>query len=313
MLRSLYSAVGEELLAKIAVQLEQAVARRTEESRRGGISGRMVARGPGWLVEDLVCTCGPRDRAFEEQHAEMSIAIVVAGSFQYRSGKGCELMTPGTLLLGNAGQWFECGHEHGSGDRCVSFHYEPEYFERIAVGAGVRQGKAEFEALRIPAVREVSGLVARACSGIEDGAEMSWEEFAVQLAARVLELANDVRPQNEEVAASTLARVTRSVRAIERQTEGELNLLAMAREAGLSPYHFLRTFERLTGVTPHQYVRRMRLRKAAVRLAREKTKVLDVALDCGFGDVSNFNRAFREEYGMSPRRYREGGQRSCKL
>jgi AraC family transcriptional regulator len=181
------------------------------------------------------------------------------------------------------------------------------------MGAGVRRGKAKFEALRIPAVREVSGLVARACSGIEGGAEMSWEEFAVQLAARAVELANDVRPRNEEVTASTLARVTRSVRAIERQAEGELNLAAMAREAGLSPYHFLRTFERLTGVTPHQYVRRMRLQKASVRLAREKTKVLDIALDCGFGDVSNFNRAFREEYGMSPRRYREGGQRSCKL
>jgi len=313
MLRSLYSAVGEGLLVKIAVELEQAVARRAEESRRGGISGRVVARGAGWLVEDLVCTCGPRDRAFEEQHAAMAIAIVVAGSFQYRSGKGCELMTPGTLLLGNAGQWFECGHEHGNGDRCVSFHYEPEYFEKIAVAAGVRRGKAEFEALRIPGVREVSGLVARACSGIEGGAEMSWEEFAVQLGARAVELANDVRPRYEEVAASTLARVTRSVRAIERQAEGELDLAAMAREAGLSPYHFLRTFERLTGVTPHQYVRRMRLRKSAVRLAREKTKVLDIALDSGFGDVSNFNRAFREEYGMSPRRYRAGGQRSCKL
>lgn len=299
-------------MAKIAVELEQAVARRAEESRREGISGRVVARGAGWLVEDLVCTCGPRDRAFEEQHAEMSIAIVMAGSFQYRSRMGCELMTPGTLLLGNAGQWFECGHEHGSGDRCVSFHYEPGYFEKIAMGAGVRQGKTEFETLRIPAVREVSGLVARACSGIE-GAEMSWEEFAVQLAARAVELANAVRPRNEEVPASTLARVTRSVRAIERQAEGELNLAALAREAGLSPYHFLRTFERLTGVTPHQYVRRMRLRKAAVRLARDKTKVLNVALDCGFGDVSNFNRAFREEYGMSPRSYREGGQRSHKL
>jgi len=79
----------------------------------------------------------------------------------------------------------------------------------------------------------------------------------------------------------------------------------MARVAGLSPYHFLRTFERLTGVTPHRYVRRMRLREAAVRLAREKAKVLDIAFDCGFGGVSNFNRAFLEEYGMSPRRYRK--------
>ena len=289
-------------MAKIAVELEKALAQRAEEGRRGGIAGRVLARGAGWVVEDLVCTCGPRDRAFEEQHQETSIAVVVAGSFQYRSGKACELMTPGTVLLGNAGQWFECGHEHGNGDRCVSFHYSPEYFERIAAVAGVR--KLEFGDLRIPAVREVSGFVARVCRGIAGLSEMGWEELAVQLGARALELANAGKQPDEHAAASTLARVTRSVRAIER-AEGALSLAVMARVAGLSPYHFLRTFERLTGVTPHRYARRMRLREAAVRLTREKAKVLDIAFDCGFGDVSNFNRAFLEEYGMSPRRYRK--------
>jgi AraC-like DNA-binding protein len=302
----LYGEAGEVLLAKIAVELEKAMAQRAEEGRRGGIAGRVLARGAGWVVEDLVCTCGPRDRAFEEQHQEASIAVVVAGSFQYRSGKACELMTPGTVLLGNAGQWFACGHEHGNGDRCVSFHYSPEYFERIAAVAGVR--KLEFGGLRIPAVREVSGLVARVYRGIAGLSQMNWEELAVELGARALELANDGKQPNEDAAASTLARVTRSVRAIER-AEGALSLAVMARVAGLSPYHFLRTFERLTGVTPHRYVRRMRLREAAVRLAREKAKVLDIAFDCGFGDVSNFNRAFLEEYGMSPRRYRKMANR----
>jgi AraC-like DNA-binding protein len=69
-------------------------------------------------------------------------------------------------------------------------------------------------------------------------------------------------------------------------------------------YHFLRTFDGLVGVTPHQYVLRARLRHAAVRLVREAGSVLDVALDCGFGDISNFNQAFRTEFGVSPRVYR---------
>jgi AraC-like DNA-binding protein len=41
-----------------------------------------------------------------------------------------------------------------------------------------------------------------------------------------------------------------------------------------------------------------------MRLASEPGKILDIALDCGFGDVSNFNRAFRAEFGVSPRAYR---------
>lgn len=47
-----------------------------------------------------------------------------------------------------------------------------------------------------------------------------------------------------------------------------------------------------------------RLREAAMRIALEPGRILDIALDSGFGDVSNFNRAFRSEFGMSPRAYR---------
>ena len=53
----------------------------------------------------------------------------------------------------------------------------------------------------------------------------------------------------------------------------------------------------------HQYVVRARLREAAVRLRVRSDRILDIALDCGFGDVSNFNRMFRAEFGRSPRTY----------
>jgi AraC-like DNA-binding protein len=51
-------------------------------------------------------------------------------------------------------------------------------------------------------------------------------------------------------------------------------------------------------------VLRTRLRHAAMRLLADPERVLDIALDFGFGDVSNFNRAFRTEFGMSPRALR---------
>jgi AraC family transcriptional regulator len=68
----------------------------------------------------------------------------------------------------------------------------------------------------------------------------------------------------------------------------------------------LRTFSAITGTTPHQYILRARLRRAAVRVRAEDTRILDIALDCGFDDLSNFNRAFRAEFGTSPLRYRRG-------
>jgi AraC family transcriptional regulator len=291
-------------LAKIALGLEQALARRAVNGAPGHLTGRLLAHGDGWTVEDVVCTSGPQDRPFEERHAHVAIAIVAAGSFQYRSTAGRELMTPGSLLLGNPGQYFECGHAHGAGDRCLSFRYAPEHFERLAADAGARGGTPDFRVPRLPPLRALSPLVARACAGLAGSGDVPWEELSVQLAAQTLQLVSGLGPDRGGPPPGAVARVTRTVRAIERQLDAGLALGSLARDAGLSPYHFLRTFERLTGVTPHQYVLRARLREAAMRLAVEPARVLDIALDCGFGDVSNFNRAFRTEFGVSPRVYR---------
>ena len=93
-------------------------------------------------------------------------------------------------------------------------------------------------------------------------------------------------------------------RAIERQPGAPWTLHQLAAEAGLSPFHYLRTFQQLAGVTPHQFILRVRLREAATRLAREDARVIDIALESGFGDVSNFNRSFRAEFGFAPEAYR---------
>ncbi|HTR39701.1 MAG TPA: AraC family transcriptional regulator [Bryobacteraceae bacterium] len=262
----------------------------------------VLARGAGWEVSDVRCTLGPRDRPFEEQHSGVSIAAVVAGTFQYRSSIGRELMTPGALLLGNAGQCYECGHEHGAGDRCVAFSYAPEFFDRLAFDAGAP--RARFKVLRLPPLRALSPVLARVSSALARGSNAAWEELSVQLAARAVQVERGLSLQAASAEPGAVARVTRVVRMLERDPDSSPALRSLAREARLSLYHFLRVFQAVTGATPHQYVLRMRLRRAATRLVNEPEKILDVALDSGFGDVSNFNRAFRAEFGVSPRQYR---------
>jgi AraC family transcriptional regulator len=295
-------------LAKIAVDLERALARRAIDGTPGGATAREIATGTGWMVEDVICTSGPNDRRFEERHSNVCIAIVVAGSFQYRARNGSQanghLMTPGSLLLGNAGDCFECGHDHGAGDRCLSFHYTADYFEAVVGDAGVSGARRGLQWPRLPPMPALSPLIARACGGVTGSVDVSWEDLSIQLAAQTLQLVGDPCSRPAPAPLHAVARVTEIVRMIERCPGAELTLARLAGEAGLSPYHFLRTFEQVTGVTPHQYVLRVRLREAAARLAAEPAAVIDVAYDCGFGDVSNFNRAFRAEFGVSPRIYR---------
>jgi AraC family transcriptional regulator len=291
-------------LAKIAVELERALIRRRRDGTPGRMTPRILARGDGWTVADVVCTSGPHDRPYEERHERYAIAVVLTGSFQYRSPLGRGLMTPGSLMLGNEGHSFECGHEHGEGDRCVAFWYEPEYFERLAADAGAHDVDRKLRVPCLPPLRPLSPLVARVGAGAMGVPGLPWEELAITLAGRTLSLAVGVSSDQSGLPLNAESRVTHTVRTIDRHPDAALTLGQMAREAGLSPYYFLRTFERVTGLTPHQYVVRARLREAATRLVAESGKVIDVALDCGFGDVTHFNRAFRTEFGVSPCRFR---------
>lgn len=295
-------------MAKIAVALEYALARRREDGTPGRTTPRVLARGDGWSVADVLCTCGPQDRPYEERHGQYTIAIVLAGSFQYRSSSGHALMTSGSLMLGDPAHGFECAHHHGQGDRCVSFWYAPDCFERLAADAGARGREVRFGTPRLPPLRALSPLVARAAAGVVGAADVPWEELAVRLAVRTVELTARTAPSRHALPLNAEARVTRAVRTIDRDPGAARHLGRQARDAGLSPYYFLRTFKSLTGITPHQYVLRARLREAAARLMTGTEKVLDVALDCGFGDVSNFNRAFRSEFGLSPRTFRQASR-----
>jgi AraC-like DNA-binding protein len=97
---------------------------------------------------------------------------------------------------------------------------------------------------------------------------------------------------------------------IDAHSHQELALEAIAAEAGLSPYHFLRLFANVLGVTPHQYLVRSRLRHAARLLSQEERAITDVAFDVGFGDLSNFVRTFRRAAGVSPGEFRRLSRRA---
>jgi AraC family transcriptional regulator len=295
-------------LAKIAPPIDEAVTRRRLNGGPGRVEARPITAGSGWTVADVVCSCGPDDRPYDEQHELVSIAIVTSGTFQYRGSgsNGREVMTPGSVLLGSPGQCFECGHEHGTGDRCLAFQFTPACFDAITRGLTAGGSQRAFRSLRLPPVRPLAPVIASACAALAGGRDVPWEELGIRLAVRAVQVDGEFEPDRSAISAAAIARVTRALRMIEAEPDGELTIARLAREARLSPFHFLRTFESLTGTTPHQYVLRTRLRAAATRLTTDGDSVLDIAMRGGFGDVSAFNRAFRAEFGVSPRAYRRG-------
>jgi AraC-like DNA-binding protein len=97
--------------------------------------------------------------------------------------------------------------------------------------------------------------------------------------------------------------VQRMQECIERNITEVITLRRLAQAAGYSPWHAARIFKELTGKAPFEYIRELRLSRAAVRLRDKNTRVLDVALDFVFGSHEGFTRAFSKRFGVSPRDY----------
>ncbi len=90
---------------------------------------------------------------------------------------------------------------------------------------------------------------------------------------------------------------------IEEHLEERIGIEELARVSLFSPWHSYRLFRSYIGLTPSEYIRRLRLAKAALRLKKEHLRITDAALDFGFGSVDGFTRAFHREFKMCPGTY----------
>ncbi|MGN0635596.1 MAG: helix-turn-helix domain-containing protein [Acutalibacteraceae bacterium] len=90
---------------------------------------------------------------------------------------------------------------------------------------------------------------------------------------------------------------------IEQHLCEKITFADLAKASLFSPWYARRLFLEYTGVTPADYIRKLRLKQSALKLRDEDVKILDVALDFGFGSVDGYQRAFRKEFGCNPSEY----------
>ncbi len=91
---------------------------------------------------------------------------------------------------------------------------------------------------------------------------------------------------------------------VEAALDDDIRLADLAREAGVSPFHFHRRFSERLGETPRQHVERMRLERAAYLVAVTDVPLIDIGMAVGFNSPETFARAFRRRFQQAPSAYR---------
>lgn len=98
--------------------------------------------------------------------------------------------------------------------------------------------------------------------------------------------------------------LTRVVERMQGRAECAEGLPRMVELACCSQEHLTREFRRYFGVTPTQFINRQRLNHAAHDLRKNRSDIQQIALTCGFDNLSHFYHRFREQFGQPPARYR---------
>jgi len=258
-------------------------------------------------VDDYRCDVAHSEAPFVELHHGYSLSYVRKGSFGYRSrGNSFELVT-GSLVVGYPGDEYLCTHDHAVGDECLSIHFAPEVVETLAARRDVWRSGA------MPPLSELMVLGELAQAAAEGRSDAGLDELGLWLAARFVAIVGGKVASATNAGERDRRRAVDAAQWIDANSHEEIDLEAAARSAGLSAFHFLRLFAKVLGVTPHQYLVRSRLRRAARLLADEERSITDVAFAVGFGDLSNFVRTFHRAAGVSPRTFRRAARGDRKI
>jgi AraC family transcriptional regulator len=258
---------------------------------------RTVHQGEALSVFEYRCSAGPDDKPYAETRDAHYLAFVRRGSFGCRTQGESHELVAGAVFVVRPGREYTATHDHNAcGDECLSFRLSDELVDSF--------DPKVWDLARVPPLPELMVLGELAQAAVEGRTGVGVDEAALLFLEKATSVASGGQ-QGFRMKAKERQRAVEAALWLEANAAEPVGLEHAARYAGLSAFHFLRLFSKVTGVTPHQYLVRTRLRRAARLLSQEDLSITAVALDCGFADLSNFVRTFRRAAGVSPGRFRK--------
>ena len=226
-------------------------------------------------------------RAFARHtHDQFGIGVIEAGAQASASGRGPVWVQAGDVITVNPGEVHDGVPVDNTGRVWRMMYFDPQVMARLTGHAG----EFAHPVLNAP---EMAAAVRRLFRGVtEAGCALAAEGDLVILRAAL----------QDRVLRAGVAPVARAVQMLRDDPARAVTLAELAAMVGLTRFHFLRSFARETGLTPHAYQVQARLHLAR-RLIAGGMPLADAAAEAGFADQSHLTRLFGRSYGMTPGMY----------
>lgn len=155
-----------------------------------------------------------------------------------------------------------------------------------------------------PVIWAICARFRMAAQGVLTMSDLEAEEHVQNLLVHAATRYLGARPQQPVRGKLSAHRLARVAALVESRLADPPDLGELARAASMSAFHFQRLFRATTGMSPHRYVTARRMEAARRRLEEPGSTVVTAAARLGFSDLAHFRRAYRRQFGTSPRRRR---------
>lgn len=247
-------------------------------------------------------------------HREMELIYVKKGRGRIQMGmqefEGKEgdifVIPPGNLHAIHRAKGFTMEYENiifevdflggGAADVCAGEYLVPLVSGQLLSPVRISCGENDYEKLNV-CLKQMEELCGEKTVGFELGVKAAALQLLFLLVKKYPHIHHSVSPDMEKL--------KMLLQQIEEKTGENLSVGEMAEFCGWSSSHFMRWFKNMTGSSFTSYVNDRKLASAAENLRRTDNKIVTIAEDAGFSNLSNFNRQFKARYGMTPGEYRE--------
>lgn len=257
----------------------------------------------------------------EHRHTAFELSLICSGTGIYRAGEKSYCFREGDVFLFSTNEPHCIVEANGVLD-ILNLQFEPRFLWS-AENALYRvqypdiffkrnEDYAHKLSIRPDAAREI----ARRLQSVEQEFLLKKMDYRFMVKLQILELLVLIRREyadwfqkhSSQVQVSYLAQMERAQDYIDRNLAEEIHLEEVAREAAMSSAYFSTLFKKLNGMTLWEYVQSRRIELAAEKLLNTDRNVGEIAMECGYNSISNFNRSFKTVTGQTPVAYRKANR-----
>lgn len=243
-------------------------------------------------VHYYVRTASHPHRVVEHAYPSHSIVFTDIGEWLYHGPEKPATVSPDVVVTGTGQRHYSCAHPKGMKNECFIVAISDDAFDD--------EGAALFPMPTVrlsPEIRAHRRAIERALEAGED------DERIESLAFSLYEIASRASSRPTRVPAADV-RMAYARKMIRDRASEPTTIADIARELDLSRFTFTRRFLAAAGITPHQFMSKIRIERSKEQLRRTTWSIERIGAENGFGSIAHFSHAFRTIVGCTPTAYR---------